>query len=309
MGKDSAIAWTHHTFNPWWGCTKISDGCKNCYAATLDHRLGGDHFGPGKHRKTFGDKHWNEPLLWDRKAAQAGQRHRVFVASMADVFDSAAPDGARERLWELIRKTPNLDWLVLTKRPENFSAYLPEDWGAGYPNVWLGLTVENQKAADEKMPIWLRTPARVRFLSMEPLLEAVDIVTPYQKAIAISEWGQAFPWQVHPWSIGAYIHWIIVGGESGVKARPMHPDWAWELFVLSRQAGIPFFFKQWGEWLPMTAKVCSPDDFDAGPKGTAKHKTIILERHPGERPVLMERVGTQAAGHIFNGREIMEFPK
>lgn len=144
MGENSKIEWTHHTFNTWWGCVKVSPACDNCYAESLSKRFG-DHWGPKAEYRTFSDKHWNEPLRWNRAAEKAGERHRVFCASMADVFDNRAPEGARERLWALIRQTPHLDWLLLTKRPQNIAEMLPEDWGDGYPNVWLGVTVENQR--------------------------------------------------------------------------------------------------------------------------------------------------------------------
>ncbi|MCI0671755.1 MAG: phage Gp37/Gp68 family protein, partial [Myxococcaceae bacterium] len=175
MGAETEISWTHSTFNPWWGCTRVSPGCDHCYAESFDRRVGGAHWGKGVPRRTFGDKHWGEPLKWNAAAAKAGERRRVFCASMADVFDAEAPDGALERLWALIRATPALDWLLLTKRPGRIRHSLPADWGDGYPNVWLGTTVEDQERAEQRIPVLLDVPARVHFLSCEPLLGPVDV--------------------------------------------------------------------------------------------------------------------------------------
>lgn len=236
MGEATSIEWTHHSFSPWWGCTKVSPGCSACYAEAFDKRIGGNHWGPGVERRTFGEKHWNEPKRWNAKAAKLGERHRVFCSSMADVFEAEAPAGQLDRLWPLIRETPHLDWLLLTKRPERIGASLPADWGQGYANVWLGTSVEDQTRAEERIPHLLGVPAVVRFLSMEPLLERVTL-NPW----LLTEHGRRL--------IGALpgISWVIVGGESGPRARPMHPDWARSLRDQCVSAGVPFLFKQHGE--------------------------------------------------------------
>lgn len=196
MGEDSKIEWTKHTKNFWWGCEKVSEGCKNCYADELDARYHADdrHWGPGSSRLFFGEKSWREPYKWDRAAAAAGERHRVFCSSMADFFEDRADlVEVRERAWKVIRETTNLDWLLLTKRPENFSTMLPwspyepvdesgqlnyrarrSGWGDPWANVWLGASAENQPRADERLPILLGTPAFKRFVSYEPALELVD---------------------------------------------------------------------------------------------------------------------------------------
>lgn len=219
MSKETAISWTDHTFNPWWGCTKISSGCVNCYAEAFDKRLGGDHFGHGKPRKTFGDKHWAEPLKWNAQAAKDGVRRRVFCGSMCDVFD--AVDNLKEfaRLFRLIGKTPNLDWLLLTKRPEVWT--LSDVDYADMDNVWLGVTVES---AEYKFRIdhLRKMKSPVKFLSCEPLL------------------GPLGPLDL------TGIDWVIVGGESGPNARPMHPSWALEIQGQCKEQGVAFFFKQWG---------------------------------------------------------------
>lgn len=181
MAENSTIAWTDHTFNPWIGCQKVSAACDNCYAESYDQRWNkGERWGPHAIRTRTAVPYWNQPAKWNRKAAETQARSRVFCASLADVFDNHKSVLAewREDLWNLIRETPNLDWLLLTKRPQNIQKYLPADWGDGYPNVWLGTTVENQEEADRRIPHLLSVPAALHFLSCEPLLGEVDL-SPY----------------------------------------------------------------------------------------------------------------------------------
>lgn len=165
--ENSKIEWTTHTFNPWWGCVKVSAGCEHCYAETFSKRTGHSIWGPAKttSRRLFTDKHWAEPLKWNETAQQAGERHRVFCASMADVFeDHPQVIDARQRLFELIDRTPYLDWLLLTKRPENIRRLWPFGWYDDqytWPNIWLGTSVENQIAADTRIPHLLGIPATV----------------------------------------------------------------------------------------------------------------------------------------------------
>lgn len=255
MAEDSNIEWTKHTFNPWEGCQKVGPGCDHCYAEARDQRFtGGAHWGPHAARRRTSAANWKRVLQWDRRAWEAGKRHRVFCASLADVFDNHAsilPEW-RADLWALIRATPSLDWMLLTKRPGNIAAMLPPDWGDGWPNVWLGCTVVNQDEADRDIPKLLAVPARVRFLSMEPLLGPVDLTELKNPAVTIGEHiYSALDCDVDPeddeWH-GAKIHLVIVGGESGPGARAMHPDWARSLRDQCQAAGAAFFFKQWGEW-------------------------------------------------------------
>ena len=146
MGYSTGIEWTDHTFNPWWGCSKVSAGCDFCYAETWADRFAYEVWGEGKARRLMGDGYWLEPLKWNAEAQRANRRARVFCASMADVFEVEAPEGQLERLWDLIRRTPWLDWQLLTKRPHRIARSLPKDWGAqGYPNVWLGTSVEDSR--------------------------------------------------------------------------------------------------------------------------------------------------------------------
>lgn len=230
MSKDSAISWTHHSFNPWWGCFKVSDGCKNCYAETFSKRTGRDIWGPPSttDRRLFpNESHWREPLKWDRDAKAAGERHRVFCASMADVFeDHPAVWNERNRLWDLIAETTNLDWLLLTKRPENVMGMVPMDWAHHWPEyVWLGTSVEHQQAADQRIPHLLKTPAPIKFLSCEPLLGPVDLT-------------------LVPYVYTGRISWVIVGGESGPRHRPMEIGWLTALVDQCRWAGITPYVKQ-----------------------------------------------------------------
>lgn len=255
MGANSGIEWTHHTFNPWRGCSKVSPGCKHCYAEQTAKRnaavLG--EWGPGARRVIASEVYWRGPLAWDRAAAAAGERHRVFCASLADVFE-ARPDlvEPRRRLFDLIAITPHLDWLVLTKRPEFARMYLADlcdlDMSLNdpplmpLPNLWLGVSVEDQQRAEERIPLLLDTPAAVRFLSMEPLLGPVDI-------------GRWMPVDVGSFSgpggalritrVGG-IDWVIVGGESGPSARSMDLAWARALVAQCQEARVPVFVKQLG---------------------------------------------------------------
>lgn len=220
--EDSKIEWTDHTLNPWIGCTKISPGCRNCYAAAQNRRYRGDNWGPDKPRRLLGADNWKKPMRWNRRAAREGTRMRVFCGSMCDVFDEAGPADERLRLWALIRATTHLDWLLLTKRPENIASMLPPDWGEGYPNIWLGTTVENAEMAAKRIPILRALPATVRFLSVEPLLGPIEDLDP----------------------VG--IDWVIAGGESGPAARPMTLEWARSIRDQCVRADVAFFFKQWG---------------------------------------------------------------
>ena len=237
MAENSNIEWTTHTFNPWRGCTKVSDGCKNCYADTLSKRnpktLG--VWGPNGQRVVAAESYWKQPRLWHAKAIAAGERHRVFCASLADVFEGRdtmpessweAVESARRRLFNLIDDTPQLDWLLLTKRPQNIQDMLPSvrigESAEFRQNLWIGTSVENMWAADERIHWLKKVPAAVRFLSVEPLIGPVSLRL-------IAEPG---------------IHWVIVGCESGAHARPMDLDWARSVRDQCKSAGVAFFMKQ-----------------------------------------------------------------
>lgn len=282
MGENSGIEWTHHTFNPWIGCQKVSPACDACYAEAWDRRFGGERWGPKAARTRTSNANWRKPLQWNRRAAADGVRARVFCASLADVFDnhrSIQPEW-RAALWSLIRSTPHLDWLLLTKRPQNIARFLPEDWGRGYPNVWLGTTVENQTEADRRIWPLNNVPAKVRFLSMEPLLGPVDL----SRQINL-------------------LHWVIAGGESGPNARPTSPEWVRWLRGQCQAAGVPFFFKQWGEWFPygeIDAQGCE-NSVTRGERAGLWH-----EWPAGGFSV---RIGKKASGRFLDGMLHDEYPE
>lgn len=280
MSKDSRIEWTHHTFNPWWGCTKVSPGCKHCYAETWARRLGKKVWGARADRRELTAAYWQQPAGWNSEAALAGKRARVFCASMADVFEDRRDlDTRRERLWGIIERTPNLDWLLLTKRPQNIGSLSP--WTAHWPaNVWLGATAENQKCLDDRMPALTSHAARVLFLSCEPLLGPLDL----DKWIISGRRGES-----------RKIDWIIGGGESGHAARPMHPEWLMSLRDQCVRAGIKFHFKQWGNWTPV-----SVDRVNG-------YRSRALTLSDGEK-LLIANMGKKKAGRVLEGRTWDEFP-
>ena len=367
MATNTKIEWTHHTFNPWRGCTKVSPGCANCYAEAGSKRnpavLG--EWGPHGKRVLAAGHYWRLPLKWDQEARIAGERRRVFCASLADVFEDwrGDPEGvgqltchktgellsvnkrghiwpmgwpslsdgddwgareytmddARQRLFALIRSTPNLDWLLLTKRPDRM-----RDWvyrqtdtltgavsGGHFPrdlsNVWLGVSVEDQQRAEERIPLLLQTPAAVRFLSCEPLLGPINL-TVASRLTMRNEAPQ--PRWIRQ------LDWVIVGGESGYHARPMHPDWARSIRDQCQTAGVAFFFKQWGEWAQYSV-VGTQGLSDAEILGskmawmTPKGRISVATQRPEDftEAILMSRVGKHAAGRLLDGREWNEFPK
>ena len=223
MAETTAILWTDHTHNEWWGCSAPAGaGCDHCYAATMDRRTGGSYFGIGTAPRLTKEQNRNKPYRWNREAEAAGVRAKVFCGSMMDFFDKNAPEGAREALWAKIKATPWLDWQLLTKRPANIARMLPADWGNGYSNVWLGVTVENHRSGLRRLDQLRTIPAVVRFISVEPLLEDlgdIDLTG---------------------------VQWAIVGGESGGGFRKMEKTWADRVIAQCRQQNVAVFFKQWG---------------------------------------------------------------
>jgi protein gp37 len=314
MAENSSIEWCDHTFNPWEGCQKVGPGCDNCYAEARDKRFtGGTHWGPGAPRRRTSPANWHQPLRWNLRAATEGRRARVFCASLADVFDNAVPPEWRDDLFRLIASTPHLDWLLLTKRPGNIAAMLPFGWGAGWHNVWLGCTVVNQTEADRDIPKLLAVPAAVRFLSMEPLLGPVDLL----KCPTHGTAGGSWDWLtgVRNWHSGQdatpRIDWVIVGGESGPNARPMHPDWARSIRDQCQAAGVPFLFKQWGEWQIGASRETRPE-WTAGTMIEARTvfgypAWIAAQDKPWSH--LIERFGKRAAGRLLDGRTWDEAPR
>ena len=296
MAENSAIEWTDHTFNPWEGCTKVSPGCAHCYAETRNHRFGMDNWGKGKPRRRTSEDNWKKPLKWNKASPlffcprcnsrfydpealgrpyccpNCGlslnvMRDRVFCASLADIFDAEVPIEWLVDLLVLIGKCLNLDWLLLTKRPQNWQMrlaaatdYMLEhdiehgwvlDWlthKAVPANIWVGTTIEDQTRLDERKPLLEAIPARVRFYSVEPMLGAIDLkLTPrYDWAIAggPNECPHGYAAGIPCQRCKPNVHWVICGGESGPGARPMNEGWAYDIRWQCERAGVPFFMKQ-----------------------------------------------------------------
>lgn len=319
MSENSKIEWTDHTFNPWIGCAKVGPGCDNCYAeADFDKRRHVVHWGPRQPRKRTAASTWAQPLRWNAMAEKQGTRYRVFCASLADVFDNEVPDEWRLDLFRLIRDTPHLDWLLLTKRIGNARIMLSnvrlqaEEYIDPFPwsNVWIGATITSQSEADRDIPKLLDVPATKRFLSMEPLLEPVDI-TPYLDTHEAGRSDGILDEFALDAALNDRIDWVIVGGESGPNARPMHPDWARSLRDQCQAAGVPFLFKQWGEWVDADN---GPDDDLAYEGKSYCWAHIEGGHHSGEMGVdffnayPMYRVGKKAAGRSLDSRTWDEFP-
>lgn len=262
MAENSHISWTTHTFNTHWGCTKVSAGCKHCYAETLSERFAPGVWGPSADRRPMSEAYWKQLSKWQRKAEQSATNDEhppsVFCNSMSDLFEGpetcqdptayAVVKAGRERLFEAIERTPLLRYLLLTKRSENLLRFAPARWAGGWPeNVMAGASVENQEMADKRIFDLLQVPAR-RFLSVEPLLGPTDLtrVGPFNYPFHATAYRNV----LHPAPLGpdpkGNIHWVIVGGESGQGARPVEMDWVRRLRDDCITAGVPFHFKQWG---------------------------------------------------------------
>lgn len=295
--KESEISWTTHTMNPWWGCARVSPGCVHCYADTLASRWGHELWRRHGPRRPMSDQYWRQPLTWNRKAADADGPVRVFCASMADVFEDhpepdvrAFQDSQRARLWDLIEATPHLVWMLLTKRPQNVGGMVP--WGEDWPStVWLGTSVEDQRRANERIPVLLNLPASTRFLSCEPLLAPVDLSVTWMRNGTLPVDPLSPHYDQDTAISGRGIHWVICGGESGRKAWPMHPDWVRSLRDQCTAAGVAFHLKQWGEYR-----------WVAGSRYDHDTKCWVDD---GIEP---QRVGKGKAGRLLDGREWSEFP-
>lgn len=288
MSTNSKIEWTEHTANLWWGCTKVHAGCDHCYAETLVHRRkpGTEIWGPGTARLEIKGV-WKDLDKQQRDAAKAGTQARVFVGSMMDIFEKPMPTlsenvgtgNLRQRLFKNITdgQYPNLIFLFLTKRPSNIERFIPYDWQDNGPpdNVMFGTSPCDQATFDTLVPQLLKVNGK-RFLSIEPLLGPIKM-----------------RWPAVPWST-ADISWVIVGGESGHQARPMHPEWVRDLREQCRKGGVPFFFKQWGEWSP-------------GPLIDKPTDKMVAGQEDGTYcPVW--KVGKKEAGRILDGNTYSDFP-
>jgi protein gp37 len=279
VSDGTAIEWTDATWNPVTGCTPVSEGCDHCYAKRIYERF----HGKGSFEKVeLHPDRLDAPLHW-RKA------RTVFVNSMSDLFHDGVPGVFIGAVWATMADTPQHTYQILTKRPGRMASVLRTyaKWcgpsNAVLPNVWLGVSVENQKWADVRIPKLLETPAAVRFLSCEPLLGPVDLDN--------EEW-------LPPWGDGQgrAIDWVIVGGESGPGARPTHPDWVRSLRDQCVAAGVPFFFKQWGEYVHRDAL----SDYLA--------REIDSSENLAGNPQKWFRVGKKLGGREVDGRTWDEYP-
>lgn len=230
MAETTEIAWTDATFNPWIGCQKISPGCDHCYAEAQNAYRRWTQWGAHGERRRTSPANWRKPLAWHKDASAFAHKHgrrrrRVFCASLADVFDNAVHPSMQRDLFDLIKATPSLDWQLLTKRPQNIAAILPPDWGAGYLNVWLGITAEDQTRFDQRWPILREIPAYIRFISYEPAIGALRLDDRLRQP-----------------------DWLIFGGESGPGARVADPQWARDIAHDCFMRDVAFFLKQWGTY-------------------------------------------------------------
>lgn len=257
------IEWADEVWNPVTGCSPVSEGCRNCYAERMSKRLAGRCGYPRDEpfRVTYHQDRLEEPVKWKKP-------RRVFVCSMGDLFHEDVKSQWLCKIFTVIFENPQHTFLVLSKRVRRMShalQFMGVNYRAELPNLWVGVTVENQRTADERIPFLLQIPAAVRFVSVEPMLEPICL----DKENDLSPWDCCAEWL-------EYIDWVICGGETGHGARPMDPEWARSLRDQCVEAGVPFFFKQWGEW----------------------------EYWEGD----YVKVGKKAAGRLMDGREWNEAP-
>lgn len=314
MGKVTGISWADHTFNPWIGCAKVSAGCQNCYAEhdtfpRMERAAGVELWGVNAARHVTGDGNWRQPETWNRRASRDRIRRKVFCASLADVFEARADlVEPRARLWTLIEGTPHLDWLLLTKRPENIERMLPERWSSiGYymlhgtlpelspfpQNVWMGVSAENEEQFRKRWPVLESVGRRwyipVLFVSAEPLLGPIDMEDDLVEFIEHEEDNTI-------WVRG--IDWVICGGESGRNARPMHPAWARSLRDQCQEVEVPFFFKSHGEWLHESQFTTEAQ----------RHGGLSVVRREAGDGMQFVRVGRKLTGDMLDGKGQHEFP-
>lgn len=350
------IEWTDETWNPVTGCSKVSQGCKHCYALREWPRLAANPKATAYFGREFTDvavhpERLMTPLRWTRP-------RKVFVNSMSDLFHEDVPFEFIDRVFAVMALSPQHIFQVLTKRPERLRDYMTFEghgrWGfidgrarqlyaeqhgrpfppgkmllGPLPHVWLGVSVEDQATADERIPLLLQTPAAVRWISAEPLLGAVDLTRLcIAQADTLSRHTDAL--RGHSWDESAHdgggpplsddppdhvkLDWVVAGGESGPKARPMHPDWARGLRDQCAAAGVPFLFKQWGTWGPdwegaATCEACGQTKFDAINSQGECGNCGASDWLPASKPLdTLQRMGKKAAGRLLDGVQHDEYP-
>jgi protein gp37 len=317
VAENSKIEWCDHTFNPWIGCTKVGPGCDLCYAEARDIRWeGGVHWGPGAPRRCTSAAAWRKPLEWDRQALKTyGRRARVFCASLADVFDNEVDPAWRTDLWDLVRKTPNIEWLMLTKRRPNVEKMLPPDWGWGFDNVRLGHTFVNQDEVKRDARAFLEIPSKLlHFCSLEPLLGPIALDRVYREtehAVYSDNLLTGERGTLGGTHSGRRFGWVICGGESGSTDRFVDPAWVQSLRDQCAAAGVPFLFKQWGEWAPYAAVALEMGvGFTESPTWRRINSGKYQATHVRSTPQgTMCKVGKHLTGRKLDGLEHTEFPQ
>lgn len=334
MASNSKIEWTGHTWNPLAGCTRASEGCDHCYAFVMTKRLVA--MGQQNYMGLTGNGHFNGVVRTLPTMLDVPMRRKkptiYFVNSMSDLFHKEVPDEFIDQVFAVMASCPQHTFQILTKRADRMAKYMcnpdrleniyaqwysvsdqppaAEAWPL--PNVWLGVSVENQEQADKRIPHLLGVPARVRFLSCEPLLGPVDLSAWLpQECLDCDNYILIHREEGTVVHDDSPIHWVICGGESGHGARPMHPEWARSLMTQCYAAGVPFFFKQWGEWLDqdcMTNEqygmIAELDPQAIGGVADFKRPSYLFPT----KDSLVYRIGKKAAGRLLDGVEYSEFP-
>lgn len=318
----SKIEWTNETINPFTGCTKVSEGCLNCYAEKMAKRLQANPLTAKKYvngfKPTFHSHEMDKVFHWKKP-------RKIFVCSMGDLFheDNAFSDILH--VFYCMALAKHHTYIVLTKRPQrmiDFFNTVEETGNKQYnplPNVWIGVTVENQKAADERIPLLLKTPAAIRFISIEPMIGAVDLENIRQyndKGKHIASFQVLEPIANCDDSNRPALDWVILGGETGHNARPMHPDWVNKIKDVCLKYKTPFFFKSWGQWHAGSyATSYSAIVFNDGsvipdkPDLSMNFSDDLNINWHKYKPHVMARTGKKISGDLIDGIRYNQFPK
>ena len=308
------IEWATESWNPITGCTPVSEGCEHCYARRMAQRLKGRFGYPedDPFRVTFHPDKLDQPLHWKKP-------RMIFVCSMGDLFHKDVPHHTYienevpvNHIYITAKRCPQHIFLILTKRPKvmkSFFSWITAFGGKIPDNLWLGVSVENQQRADERIPILLQIPAAKRFVSIEPMLGPVELDHKYRR-----RWNDKIPAWEMSWMLQD-LDWVICGGESGPGARPMHPDWPRSIRDQCQAAGVPFFFKQWGEWAPtfgscktgMPLRICRGGQVE--PLQFTGNALLYDSFLMFGTEYVIGKFGKKAAGRLLDGREWNEYPE